>query len=94
MKKHELKELYPLMFAVFPDIVSVAQLRELLGISRRLAYQLINCGSISRILIHSFFLVTTNDFYDLRAKSFSQTNFIHVIIPSGLRLEGILFSEK
>lgn len=56
MKKHELRELYPLIFAIFPDIVSVAQLKELLCISRSLAYQLINCGSISGILIQSFFI--------------------------------------
>ena len=51
MKKGELKELYQMMFPDYPDIVTTAQLREMLGISRRLAYQLINDGSIPGILI-------------------------------------------
>ena len=51
MKKNELKELYLLMFPEYPDIITTAQLQEMLGISRRLAYQLINDGSIPGILI-------------------------------------------
>lgn len=51
MKKSELKELYQMMFPDYPDIVTTAQLREMLGISRRLAYQLINDGSIPGVLI-------------------------------------------
>ena len=46
MKKSELKELYQMMFPEYPDIVTVRQLREMLGISRQLAYDLItmvNC---------------------------------------------------
>ena len=34
MKKSELKELYQMMFPEYPDIVTVRQLREMLGISR------------------------------------------------------------
>ena len=33
MKKTELKELYKMMFPDYPDIVTVKQLREMLGIS-------------------------------------------------------------
>ena len=40
MKKSELKELYQMMFPEYPDIVTVRQLREMLGISRQLAYDL------------------------------------------------------
>ena len=51
MKKSELKERYELMFPDYPDIVSVAQLQTMLGISRHHAYALIRDGSIPGILI-------------------------------------------
>ena len=51
MKKSELKELYQMMFPEYPDIVTVKQLREMLGISRQLAYNLINDGEIQAIKI-------------------------------------------
>lgn len=38
MKKGELRELYQMMFPEYPDIVTVKDLREMLGISRKLAY--------------------------------------------------------
>ena len=34
MKKSELRELYQMMFPDYPDIVTVAQLQSMLGISR------------------------------------------------------------
>ena len=46
MKKSELKELYQMMFPEYPDIVTVRQLREMLGISRQLAYDLIADGEV------------------------------------------------
>ena len=51
MKKSELKERYALMFPDYPDIVSVAQLQTMLGISRHQAYTLIRDGSIAGILV-------------------------------------------
>ena len=51
MKKSELKELYQMMFPGYPDIVTTAQLMEMLGVSRRMAYQLVNDGSIPGILV-------------------------------------------
>ena len=51
MKKSELKELYQMMFPEYPDIVTVRQLREMLGISRQLAYDLINDGELQAIKI-------------------------------------------
>lgn len=39
MKKGELRELYQMMFPEYLDIVTVKELREMLGISRKLAYQ-------------------------------------------------------
>ena len=51
MKKSEIKELYNMMFPDFPDIVTVTQLQEMLGVSRHLAYDLINDGSIRGLKI-------------------------------------------
>lgn len=49
MRKTELKELYKMMFPDYPDIVTVAQLQQMLGVSRHLAYDLINNGYISGV---------------------------------------------
>lgn len=51
MKKSELKELYQMMFPEYPDIVTVKQLREMLGVSRALAYKLINDSYIQAVKI-------------------------------------------
>ena len=57
MKKTELKELYKMMFPDYPDIVTVKQLREMLGISRQLAYELINDGKLQAIKIGNSFKI-------------------------------------
>ena len=46
MKKSELKELYQMKFPDYPDIVTIKQLREMLGVSRALVYRLISDGEI------------------------------------------------
>ena len=51
MKKSELKELYKMMFPDYPDIVTVRQLTEMLGISRTMAYSLIADGEIQAVMI-------------------------------------------
>lgn len=51
MKKSELKELYQMMFPDYPDIVTVKQLRDMLGVSRALAYKLISDGEIQAVKI-------------------------------------------
>ena len=51
MKKSEFKELYQMMFPDYPDIVTVKQLREMLGVSRALAYKLISDGEIQAVKI-------------------------------------------
>ena len=55
MKKSEIKELYNMMFPDFPDIVTVTQLQEMLGVSRHLAYDPINDGSIRGLKIGTDF---------------------------------------
>ena len=51
MKKSELKELYQMMFPDYPDIVTVKQPREMLDVSRALAYKLISDGEIQAVKI-------------------------------------------
>ena len=51
MKKSELKELYQMMFPEYPDIVTVAQLQKMLGVSRAWAYKLIGDGYIPAVKI-------------------------------------------
>ena len=57
MKKSELKELYQTMFPEYPDIVNIAHLRQILGVSRHLAYDLINDGSIHALKIGNAFRI-------------------------------------
>ena len=42
----EIREMYKLMFAEYPDIVTVKDLQDMLGISRHAAYDLLGEGSI------------------------------------------------
>ena len=56
MKKGELRELYQMMFPEYPDIVTVKELREMLGISRKLAYKLIDYGYIHACLLYTSIL--------------------------------------
>ena len=57
MRKAELKELYKMMFPDYPDIVTVAQLQKMLGISRQLTYKLIGDGYIPGVKIGNAFRV-------------------------------------
>ena len=57
MKKSELRELYQMMFPAYPDIVNIAQLQSMLGISRHLAYDLINGGYIKGLKIGNSFRI-------------------------------------
>ncbi len=43
----EIREMYKLMFAEYPDIVTVKDLQIMLGISRHAAYDLLGEGEIS-----------------------------------------------
>lgn len=57
MKKSELKELYQMMFPDYPDIVNIVQLQTMLGVSRHLAYNLINDGYIKGLKIGNSFRI-------------------------------------
>ncbi len=51
MKKQNLKSVCNQLFADYPDIVSVAQVQEMLGVSRTFVYNLINDGEILALQI-------------------------------------------
>ena len=57
MKKTEIGELYKMMFADYPEIVSVSQMQDMLGISRHAAYDLVRDGSIPAIKIGTSFRI-------------------------------------
>ena len=45
----EIREMYKLMFAAYPNIVTVKDLQTMLGISRHAAYDLLGEGEVSCI---------------------------------------------
>ena len=47
--RNRIERVYKMMFPNYPDIVTVAQLQQMLGVSRHLAYDLINNGYISAL---------------------------------------------
>lgn len=57
MKKTELRERYAVMFPQYPDIVNVSQLQKMLGISRHLAYDLIQEGHLASFRIGNAYRV-------------------------------------
>lgn len=57
MTKTELSELYKIMFSDYSEIVSVAQMQTMLGISRHAAYDLVRDGSIPAVKIGTSFRI-------------------------------------
>ena len=57
MTQTELSELYKIMFSDYPEIVSVAQMQTMLGISRHAAYDLVREGSIPAVKIGTSFRI-------------------------------------
>lgn len=60
-EKSELKELYQMMFPEYPDIMTVAQLQQTLGVSHALAYKLIGDGYIPAVKTGSAFKIPKID---------------------------------
>lgn len=75
MKKTELKELYEMMFPNYPDILTVTELREMLGISRHLAYKLLGDGYITAVKIGSAYKIP-------------KVSVIHYVMEEGERNAG------
>ena len=57
MTKAEVSELYKVMFTEYPDLLSINELRHMLGVSKHKAYDLINDGSINTIKIGNAFRI-------------------------------------
>lgn len=57
MTKAEVSELYKVMFTEYPDLLSINELRHMLGVSKHKAYALINDGSINAIKIGNAFRI-------------------------------------
>jgi excisionase family DNA binding protein len=57
MTKGEVSELYKVMFTEYPDLLSINELRHMLGVSKHKAYDLINDGSINAIKIGNAFRI-------------------------------------
>ena len=57
MDNGNVSPIYKIMFADYPDIVTVAQLQDMLHISRQLAYDLINSGQISALKVGNSFRI-------------------------------------
>ena len=54
---NNISPIYKIMFPDYPDIVTVAQLQEMLHISRQLAYALINSGQIPALKVGNSFRI-------------------------------------
>lgn len=57
MNAKRFEQLYKMMFPDYPDVVNVKQLQQMLGISRHLAYDLIEGGDIQAILVGNAFRI-------------------------------------
>ena len=57
MNAKRFEQLYKMMFPEQPDVVNVKQLQQMLGISRHLAYDLIEGGDIQAILVGNAFRI-------------------------------------
>ena len=57
MNAKRFEQLYKMMFPESPDVVNVKQLHQMLGISRHLAYDLIEGGDIQAILVGNAFRI-------------------------------------
>lgn len=51
MTKEEIKELYKVMFIEYPDLLTIPELKQMLGVSRHTAYALVNDGYIDALKI-------------------------------------------
>ena len=69
MDNSNLSPIYKIMFADYPDIVTVAQLQEMLHISRQLAYDLINSGQIPALKVGNAFRIPKIRVIDYVTKS-------------------------
>lgn len=68
MAINNVSPIYQIMFAEYPDIVTVAQLQEMLHISRQLSYELINSGQIRAFKVGNSYRIPKIDVIDFVMK--------------------------
>ncbi len=69
MENDYLSPIYKIMFADYPDILTVAQLQKALHISRQLSYELINSGQIRAFKVGNSFRIPKVSVIDFVMKS-------------------------
>ena len=69
MENDYLSPIYTIMFADYPDILTVAQLQKMLHISRQLSYELINSGQIRAFKVGNSYRIPKIDVIDFVMKS-------------------------
>lgn len=69
MKSLKIEEKYKVMFSDYPDVVTVEQLREMLGISRHLAYELIVQKKIKAFVLGNSYKIPKIEIIDYILKS-------------------------
>ena len=69
MENDYLSPIYKIMFADYPDILTVAQLQKMLHISRQLSYELINSGQIRAFKVGNSFRIPKVSVIDFVMKS-------------------------
>ena len=69
MENDYLSPIYKIMFADYPDILTVAQLQKMLHISRQLSYELINSGQIRAFKVGNSYRIPKIDVIDFVMKS-------------------------
>lgn len=69
MENNCVPSIYNIMFAEYPDIVTVAQLQKMLHISRQLSYELINSGQIRAFKVGNSFRIPKINVIDFVMKS-------------------------
>ena len=69
MENDYISPIYKIMFADYPDILTVAQLQKILHISRQLSYELINSGQIWAFKVGNSFRIPKVSVIDFVMKS-------------------------
>ena len=69
MENDYLSPIYKIIFAEYPDILTVAQLQKMLHISRQLSYELINSGQIRAFKVGNSYRIPKIDVIDFVMKS-------------------------
>lgn len=68
-KNEKIEIIYRTMFSEYPDIVTIKQLRQMLGISRTVAYELLSTGQIKGLKIANAYRIPKVSIIDFIVKS-------------------------